>query len=418
MTPIKLDANREIITIAEKDDIERLAVFNGRMHGDDVAGMTRELAIAHPDAPQMRWFAVIQTETREILSTVSLIPWTLDYDGVSIKAAEMGIVGTLEKWRKRGFISRLVNQFGVSLSEGGYVLSHIQGIPYFYRQYGYEYAVPLETHYCIELRFLQNNIKRTGESSLSLRNAVNADIPVLEKYYTEHVAHLAISTIRGEVRWKFIIGESLKTGYAADTYVVEHRNKAVGYVRIARQGFGDGLIVSECSRLPYEHFLSLLLQIAAIAKERGKPYIRLNLEAGHPAVKAVLDQGGKYEGGYKWQIRIPDIRKFLETIGLVLNDRLEGSEFDGFSGMFRIHWYRDEIALEISDGEIVRIGPAKGREGYVINIPPNLLAPLMLGQSTVAECRKFYPDIRGSTRAVRLFNVLFPQLEGFLYWPY
>ncbi|HAZ27685.1 TPA: hypothetical protein DCY67_03570 [Candidatus Acetothermia bacterium] len=63
---------------------------------------------------------------------------------VEILAAELGLVGTLDEWRGRGLQRRMVAYFRERMAERGAVLSIIQGIPGFYRQFGYVYAIPLE----------------------------------------------------------------------------------------------------------------------------------------------------------------------------------------------------------------------------------------------------------------------------------
>jgi predicted N-acetyltransferase YhbS len=82
--------------------------------------------------------------TGEIISSLLLLPWTLSYGGVSLPVGEMGMVGTLESHRGQGLVRAQTAYFMQRLVERGCLLSLIQGIPYFYRQFGYEYAMPLE----------------------------------------------------------------------------------------------------------------------------------------------------------------------------------------------------------------------------------------------------------------------------------
>ena len=418
MEPITIGDDLIAKTITEDSEIERLARFSGGIHGEDVAGMTRELARSHPDSGAMHWLAVVQPSSQEILSTLSLLPWTLTYGGVPIKAAEMGIVATHAAWRRRGFIKVLTEQFNRYLLDEGYLLSHIQGIPFFYRQFGYEYAIPLEMHFTLELRHARGKARDDSTSKVSLTRADVGDISALQDLYGIHLASLDIAAARTDAQWEFILGASLKTGYAADTYLVQRTDVTAGYCRIARQGFGDGLIVCECSPLPYEMYPGLFTQFAAMAEEREKPYIRFNLEPGHPAVKAALDMGGKVGGGYQWQIRLPDPASFLKTVVPVLEQRLETGEFSSYSGMLKVNYYRDDVLIEIVDGKVHRIGNIENDGAETVHIPPTLLPPLFLGQRSLDECKQFYPDIRGSGRASRLFNALFPPLKGFLYSVY
>jgi GNAT superfamily N-acetyltransferase len=130
-------------SIASERDVERVAAFHGLIHDQGVAGMVRELVLHHPNTRPEHWLYVEDKATGQVVSSLCLIPWAWQYQGVEIKTGEMGIVGTLEAYRHRGLIRALVERFKELLREGGYDLSQIQGIPYFYRQFGYEYAMPL-----------------------------------------------------------------------------------------------------------------------------------------------------------------------------------------------------------------------------------------------------------------------------------
>jgi hypothetical protein len=156
-------ADLELRTMRSPAEIEQLAGFNAIIHDDGVGGLTRELALRHPDADRMRWLAITDRVSGDIVSTLCLLPWTLVYSGIPVPAGEMGIVGTHKDWRKRGLIRSLVARFDEILSCEGYLVTHIQGIPYFYRLFGYEYAVPLETQIYLEFRHIQSMNKRGGK---------------------------------------------------------------------------------------------------------------------------------------------------------------------------------------------------------------------------------------------------------------
>jgi hypothetical protein len=126
------------------EDVERVAALSGAIHGPGVAELTRALFLRHPNVELADLFFVEHVPSQQIVSTLCLIPWVLCIEGVGVRAGEMGIVGTLEPYRKRGLVRAQVKRFNRRLNERGCLVSHIQGIPYFYRQFGYEYALPLE----------------------------------------------------------------------------------------------------------------------------------------------------------------------------------------------------------------------------------------------------------------------------------
>lgn len=68
-----------------------------------------------------------------------------------MKVAELGCVATLQEYQHQGLQRRLMAEYHERVSEQEYDLCAIEGIPYFYRQFGYEYALPLDEQIRIRL---------------------------------------------------------------------------------------------------------------------------------------------------------------------------------------------------------------------------------------------------------------------------
>ncbi len=160
-------------TLANPADLERVAEFNAMIHGPEVGTMTRRLFNLHPRLlPNDLVF--IENDAGQILSTLCLIPWAWRCAGVELRAGEMGIVGTREDQRGRGLIRILAGYFMRRLHERGCVLSQIQGIAYFYRQFGYAYMLPLESGWHIETHQIHEEpsepSERTGDHTATSRD--------------------------------------------------------------------------------------------------------------------------------------------------------------------------------------------------------------------------------------------------------
>ncbi|HRE29529.1 MAG TPA: GNAT family N-acetyltransferase, partial [Anaerolineales bacterium] len=86
---------------------------------------------------------VEDTTTGQIVSTTCLIPQTWTYAGVPFEVGRPELVGTLPEYRNRGLVRRqfeVVHQWCV---ERGQLVQAITGIPWYYRQFGYEMTVNL-----------------------------------------------------------------------------------------------------------------------------------------------------------------------------------------------------------------------------------------------------------------------------------
>ena len=134
----------KIKPILSEQDILALSDFNQKIHGGEIGKMTATLFRHHPSMKPDDWFCMENPDDGKIISSLCLIPWTWNFCGIELKVAEIGIVGTDESFRNLGLSSRLFAQVHQKAKERGFLFCGIQGIPFFYRQFGYHYAVPLE----------------------------------------------------------------------------------------------------------------------------------------------------------------------------------------------------------------------------------------------------------------------------------
>ncbi len=413
-----LTAGYTISVVDEAEEIERVALLCAEVHDPGVGTFARQLAFHHPDSGSMRWLVVKENESKATVSTLCLLPWTILYDGIELPAGEMGIVCTRKDRRRLGLLSALACRFDEILRAEGYLLSHIQGIPWFYRKFGYEYTLPLENKVLLELR----HVTEAGARPVVFRKAGEKDLAILDTFYKESIGALDLAAVRSKEEWSYLLGPSMNGDYAADTYMVESGARAVGYCRVPKKGFGEGLILGECSNLPEDCFPGLFIRLKEMAVKAKKPYIRVNLGPSHPAVAAAKDLGASECGAYAWQVRVPDPAAFLRAIAASLERRLNASAFAHYTGCLEIYLYRESVSLCFEDGIIAEITPDASdpqANGYLrVNMPPNLFAPLVLGQKSFPECAGFYPDLRAEPKAIRFFEVLFPPMKGFLHCPY
>ncbi len=402
-------------SLGDENDIERIAAFNGAIHGEGVAALTRELVLHHPNTRPEGWLFIEDETEHKIVSSLCLIPWTWRYEDVELKAGEMGIVGTLKEYRRQGLIRRLAVRFAELLREGGYDLSQIQGIPYFYRQFGYEYAVPLENNLRVDMDLVPDT-PQDATPTYVFRQATLDDVPMLVQKYNEAMADLSISAIRDEASWRYLFGESLHTGTAADTWVVEHNTGApVGYFRIARQGFGKGMIVSEVSRLNSEEAAAVLCRLKQLCVERGKPYIRLNLAANATLARVARHLGAHDPGSYAWQIRFVDVAGLLDKLAPIFERRIAASSFAGLTQKVCINLYREAFELCFQEGRLTAVEPLGFSDRGGIRIPPKLAVPLILGYRNREELSRARHDVSIAPEWKHLVDVLFPKVDAFIY---
>lgn len=403
-------------SVSSEADVERIAAFNALIHGSSVEGMTRNMILCHPHTRPEHWLFV-DDDAGRVVSSLCLIPWTLRYGPATLRSGEMGIVGTLPDYRhgERSLVAALIERFDELLIAGGYDLSHIQGIPYYYRRYGYDYALPLEPHLNLELRSIPDAL--AGEDDVfAVRAAEQRDVPALVTLYDAAARELDLSAARDEATWRYLLAHTAGTAMEADTWLITGAgDSVVGYWRVATEGFGEGLIVSEASRLPHRAAQAALRHLKGLAQARGKPYIRLNLDTGSSLARTAQAWGASDAGAYEWQIRVVDVPRLLMHLAPALEQRLADSPFAGLSEAVLLNLYREAFVLRFENGKLSAVENAGFTLDGAIKLPPALLPALVLGYRDRHALRSAYPDFAAWGQAGYLLDVLFPPMRSFLY---
>lgn len=402
-------------TAVNADDVERVSRFNGVIHGQGVVGMTRNIFLHHPDTRGRDLIFVEEGGSGDVVSSLCLIPWTVSYDGVTFTSGEMGIVGTLEPYRRRGLIRDQVRFYKQRLRERGCLLSHIQGIPYYYRQFGYEYAMPLDGG----LRLTRRDVPQAdGAAAFTFRLASVDDLPALMQMADEAGRELNIHSVRGEPVWRYLLAHSEGTEMESEVWIVQQGERPVGYIRLPRHHFGEELTVSEVSRMSFDAALAALRHAADLAEARHTPGVRLCLPASGTLMRAARSFGAHDMGTYAWQVHIPDPAALLRAIAPALERRVAASPFAGLSREVSLCFFRQTISLQFEAGTVTAVRDLGAGAGGVANMPPQAFIPLVLGYRSIDELYAVYADLHVSAAHRLLVETLFPRLTSFLYTIY
>jgi hypothetical protein len=401
-------------TVHDGRDIERLAVFNGIIHGPELSSVVTGMSKHYPGMEPADWVFVEDPQSGEVLSSLCLVPWTLRYGSVDLHVGEMGLVGTLEAYRRRGLVRKQVDYFKRRLVERGCLLSFIQGIPYYYRQFGYEYALPLEGG----LRMTGRELPDLTVPPFTFRPATVDDLPVLQQFYDEAAADLAIGVVRNAAQWRYLLQHPRATTVVPEFWLVlDAQERVAGYFMLPEHHFYEELSINEVSRLSFDAALAVLRRCREIAAERNLPGVRLNLPA-HTTIARLAQAVGAHDmGTYSWQIHVTDMAALLRAIAPVLEERLAASPFASMTREVQFCFFRDSVLLRFVQGKIIEVTAGGAAQG-TINFPPLKMIPLLFGYRTIDQLRLVTPDINVAGVWRLLVETLFPQTQGFIYSGY
>jgi GNAT superfamily N-acetyltransferase len=413
--------------VRNEHDIKRFAAFHGGEYGkiygerseDYYRGwrMTCEnLLRHHPEITHDDFLMVEDEDTGEVISTTCFIPWHCCYEEIPLKVAMLEEVATAPEHRRRGYMRALIERFHRLVSDQGYDLSIINGIPYYYRQYGYSYALDLNNADSLP----SSKIPAADEQELNrfhLRKATPGDVTELVKLYNQATSSLQIRDLRDQKYWQFLL-----VYMEFPVQVIEEKpgGRILGYFCAHKLETTLGIKIFEAASPQDEAGMFVL----KILKSQGGGEVQIGGPETDTLKRLVRSLGSNPLPGYQWLIRIPNFSALLSKIAPVLELRLRSSVFSDLTTDLRINLYREALRLQFRRGKLLEVTPLSfvdasvGAEGGDINIPPAAFIRLIFGYRQLDELLDAWPDIRLQPGCGDLLEILFPKMTSYFFMPW
>src|SRR5512139_1113120 len=194
------------LRFATVDDIEPLAQFNGRIHANEgfnafVAQWTREFAsLSHPTCGPENVTLVEDAQTGQIVSSMCLIPQMWTYAGMPFPVGRPEAVGTDPAYRRRGLVRAQFDVLHAKSDAAGHLVQGITGIPWYYRQFDYEYAIDLDGGRCVYPALIAP-LKEGETEAYRFRLMTRDDVPLVMELYDRDCARSLVACPRSEAEW-------------------------------------------------------------------------------------------------------------------------------------------------------------------------------------------------------------------------
>jgi predicted acetyltransferase len=413
------------------EDVEELAQFNISMHSDDpdhpdefLGYWTHDLMRGdHPTTTAADFLVVVdERESGRIISSLNLISQTWVYEDIPFPVGRPELVATHPDYRQRGLVRKQMEVIHARSAAKGEIVTAITGIPWYYRQFGYEMGLNLGGSR--QLFWARPGNEETIENEpYRLRPAVTADIPILKQLYQAHLGHSLIWRLRDENLWEYeMTGSHPDSIWTIKPQIVETLDSTpVAYVNYSP--WGTGFHLSECGvrtghswRAVGRYIVRHLRQEAEKLNEsREKKITNISFSLGevHPLYEALGEDLERPIKPYAWYVRVPDVPAFLRRIAPALERRLAGSVLAGHTGTTNVNMYRNRFTMEWESGRLKEI-----REGYEykrledgdVVFPELTFLQLLFGYRSWDELHYSFTDCYArSTEAAVLMGTLFPR---------
>ena len=398
-------------TLRSEADVDGFAALHG------IISAAEQITCAylprhHPATTFDDYLVVEDTCAGQIVSTTCLLPWRWRYEQLQLNVAMLEMVVTHPDYRQRGLVRAQIERFHQVVAERGYDLSVIEGIPYYYRQYGYAYAVDHYPGHSLPA-WRAAEAPPASPGIHTVRQATPDDAATLAALYAQAMAPLDLITQRDATYWRFLLEWAR---YPA--WLVERGGQAVGYLVVQPGSRGPRVLESGIR----DHAAAL----AALHHLRAQAAAEIQIVA--PPTDALLQLaqslGSAPLSGDQWLIRLRDPASFLTAIGPALERRLAASIYAGLTADLILNLFRRAYRLGFCDGKLAEaqdigfVDASLGADGGDLCIPPDAFVRLALGYRSLSELRDAWPDIVVKPARRHLWEALFPPMRAYLSMPY
>ncbi len=426
-----------VLRRATWDDHPAWAEFNRRIqensHAAESIGLWgRDLMCGtHPTTQASDFTLVEDYRTGQIVSAACLISQTWSYGGIPFGVGRPEHVATLPTFRRRGLVRRQMDVLHAWSAARGELLLAVTGIPWYYRQFGYEYAMDLGHGRGVSVG-ADPGLREGAPQFCRLRPVTADDHAFIQQVY-EHTAQRQIfAVVRSPAHWAYeFSGRSPGSEVEKEWRLIESlAGEPLGYVQYYARTGAPRLVIRHVELRAGVSFLNvgtdLLRALWARAQEikptnggQGGEISSLFFLLGreHPLYPALPPSLTYASKGYAWYIRIPDLLAFLRHIRPALEQNLLGTAGEGYSGSLTLSFYRSGMEFRFAHGRITEILPWEpGQPGSGdACFPEQTFLQVLCGRRTYAQLAEAFPDCRATATAEVLLGCLFPPFTGQLW---
>ena len=427
--PIDIGDNL-ILRFARPDDVDVLAEFNARIFEDEKVGVgIRGLMSGHHPTVKASDFTVVEdTDTNKIVSSMTLISQTWAYRGIPFKFGRPEVVVTEPEYRRRGLVRKQFEVIHALSASRGELMQGITGIPWYYRQFGYEMAMNLGGGRGVDGIHLPK-LKDSDSETYHLRPVVDDDRTFVQELYDHTSRRQPFAVLRSETEWNYEFSGRSETDFAHLKWLIIETTarERLGYVQYYPWIEDNALYIVQMELKPGVGYLNLMPSVLhklwklaqavpAYRNHKNEELKTIMLELGraHPAYHAL--PGNKIHGHepYGLYIRVPDLVAFLRHVQPAVEKNLVGTVAEGYNGELKLNYYRSGIQLKFNGGEITDISnwsPDSVEDGTA-QFPDLTFLQLLCGRRRFNELKANFADCDGSDEAGVLLDCLFPPFTG------
>ncbi len=364
--------------------------------GEPADGVDLDLVVHDPDEGFGSCAVVVEGD--RVVATVTLLRETVWVSGLAVPAGQVELVATDRAYEGRGLVRALMAWAHTVSGQRGDLLQVMIGIPYFYRQFGYVYSIPMN-------RWRALSAPIGADPSITVRPATPADLPALARLQDAAQAGAAVRMPHSPACWRWLLARDGST-----QWVAERAGRVTGTGRSTPPDGGAAL--GELAAEDPASALAVVAHAAGLGPGALVVQDRPATVAGDAVEPLLEPPRGRPEWYYA---RIERPGALLEHLGPVLERRLRDAGLGEASHEVLISSFRWHLRFTIGPEGMgpVRDGGPLQSPGSVggSGLAPDAWPPLLLGPHGATGLAERLPDCYLGAQA-DLMAALFPPVNA------
>ena len=429
-----------VLRTATPDDANQLFDFHEEVFMDEESG-TRAWWIAewakdlitkpHPTFSPSDCLIVEDTKNNTIASSTLYLTQEWQTDGANFNIGRPEIVGTRKPYRNQGLIRKQFDIMHNWAEKRGHDITVVNGIPHYYRQFGYEMALNDLADRQARLEAFPR-WKPDERRPFVLREPTPGDIPFITHILNQSADRSLYNPVFKHDEVRYIVFDRSQRSGTRWTFAILCRNtddgpaEPIGIIAYALVIAIDQGTITRIEMAQPKHWRlatgALLREFEERARNEGENHpdperaiklIKTELQNNHPAY--IFDEGTlgpEPNDNYAWYVRVPHLTRFIHKLAPALNRRLDESPHAGLNALITIHLGKHSIGIQCNDGKCEQVTEETGadRRNANASFPNGNFNQIIFGWRTVNDIIRTDADASVKSKAdAHLLQTLFPQ---------
>lgn len=391
-----------------------------------------EWAHGHPTTDHTDIAVVVDADDTVVAGAI-LLRQSMDYSGVQLGVGRPEMVVCLPEHRNKGFIRQIFRLLHAKSHARGDHLQAITGIPYFYRQLGYSYAIAFDGQTIVPFSAVQTPDVHGGR--YVFRKAQSEEYQSFVALYdADRLGRGLLCTTPFERSYYQHLTSVSTQAFVIDPFffVDTTDNRIIGYALLHRTQYGAHLAVLGAGLQRDVSWQQVLPGfMAALDAHRTSvrmthatihtlTHINFILDDRHPILQQLrFGYTPETVPAYAWYIRVDDYERFFMAIQPIIEARLRRSSMRGYTGTVTIALYGSAFRLHWDAGSLITVEPAQlpiMGTGADAGYPADTFAMQVFGRKSYREIKQWHHEAWASHSAEQLLGILFPTGPSWFLW--